>query len=52
MPIHLSFLYLLKVTCMAAGLAHISVCMSSCPEASISVMVDVGDCITAAPSRG
>ncbi len=49
MPIHLSFLYLSSATWIATSSALRMVCVSSCPEASIYVVMEVGERITAAP---
>ncbi len=52
MPIHGSFLYMLSATWMATSSALVIVWVSSWPDASMYVVVLVGECITTAPIRG
>ncbi len=50
MPIHLSLLHMSTVTYMAINSALVMVCVSSWTEASIYVVMNVGECIAKDPN--
>ena len=52
MPSHWSCLYVSRATYMAASSALMMVCVSSCPDASMQVVVFVGEWITDTPCLG
>jgi hypothetical protein len=52
MPTHGSSLYVFSATCMATSSALIIVWVLSWPDASMLVVVLVGECVNADPIRG